>query len=236
MPVSFAKVAGDIHRNRKVRKAGRLAREVYLWVLCQNALHDRDGWVPLADLQDAAYLADELMCDESDASDGVRHSVTAGLLRINGDRVEIVGWDEDWSRRALSGAERMAKYRERRSSLPSQVTTSDATVTDRHCDAREERRREEREKKKDTRAREGPMPEGWEPNPQHLEQAGKLGVDCSAEADAFRDHHSSKGSRFVDWDAAFRTWLRNAAKFSQPRLAIVPKQQQWTPPKSRKLP
>ncbi len=31
--------------------------------------------------------------------------------------------------------------------------------------------------------------------------------------DAFLDHHRSKGSMFVDWEAAFRTWLRNAKKF-----------------------
>lgn len=30
---------------------------------------------------------------------------------------------------------------------------------------------------------------------------------------AFRDHHTSKGSRFKDWDAAFRTWARNAVKW-----------------------
>ncbi len=32
----------------------------------------------------------------------------------------------------------------------------------------------------------------------------------------FRDHHLSKGSRFKDWDAAFRTWIRNELKFSKP--------------------
>jgi len=31
--------------------------------------------------------------------------------------------------------------------------------------------------------------------------------------EAFRDYHTSKGSTFKDWDAAFRTWIRNAARF-----------------------
>jgi hypothetical protein len=33
----------------------------------------------------------------------------------------------------------------------------------------------------------------------------------------FCDHHQSKGSIFVDWQAAWRTWCRNAAKFASRR-------------------
>lgn len=38
--------------------------------------------------------------------------------------------------------------------------------------------------------------------------------DPSLEIDAFRDYHISNGSRFIDWEAAFRNWLRNARRFS----------------------
>ena len=31
--------------------------------------------------------------------------------------------------------------------------------------------------------------------------------------EAFRDHHIAKASLFVDWEAALRTWLRNAKRF-----------------------
>ena len=34
------------------------------------------------------------------------------------------------------------------------------------------------------------------------------------EVTAFIDHHTSKGSTFKNWDAAFRTWCRNANKWS----------------------
>jgi hypothetical protein len=27
--------------------------------------------------------------------------------------------------------------------------------------------------------------------------------------EAFRDHHAARGTTFADWDAAFRTWIRN---------------------------
>ena len=39
------------------------------------------------------------------------------------------------------------------------------------------------------------------------------GLDLDSELEAFIDHHLSKGSSFKDWDAAFRTWCRNALKW-----------------------
>lgn len=38
--------------------------------------------------------------------------------------------------------------------------------------------------------------------------------------EAFIDHHTAKGSRFKDWDAAFRTWCRNAKRWSAPKTVI----------------
>jgi len=62
--------------------------------------------------------------------------------------------------------------------------------------------------------RRGPCPEGWKPNAQHEAFAKQTGVELAGAAEHFRDHHAAKGSLFVDWDAAFRTWLRNAPRFS----------------------
>lgn len=64
-------------------------------------------------------------------------------------------------------------------------------------------------------ARSQPMPTAWTPRSDELALAKTLGVSPTGEAESFRDHHSAKGTRFVDWDAAFRTWLRNAVKFSR---------------------
>ena len=75
--------------------------------------------------------------------------------------------------------------------------------------------REHRASRASRAARSAPMPVGWAPRSEELALAKTLRVDPAVEALAFRDHHSAKGSRFVDWDAAFRTWLRNAAKFSR---------------------
>jgi len=57
------------------------------------------------------------------------------------------------------------------------------------------------------------MPKDWAPRPQEQAQARAAGIDCEKAAEHFRDHHTAKGSRFMDWNAAFRTWLRNATRF-----------------------
>lgn len=42
------------------------------------------------------------------------------------------------------------------------------------------------------------------------------------ELGAFGDHHAAKGTTFKDWQAGFRIWLRNAAKYhQQPRGGVV---------------
>lgn len=39
-------------------------------------------------------------------------------------------------------------------------------------------------------------------------------TDPDDHVDAFRDYHIAKGSRFTDWQAAFRTWIRNSIRFN----------------------
>lgn len=57
------------------------------------------------------------------------------------------------------------------------------------------------------------LPEDWQPNESHLAFAAENRIDARAEAEQFADHHRARGSTMKDWDAAFRTWLRNAVKF-----------------------
>jgi hypothetical protein len=59
----------------------------------------------------------------------------------------------------------------------------------------------------------GPMPTDWTPNPTAIAKARDLGLDLRATAEHFQNHHTAKGSRFANWDAAFLTWLGNAQRF-----------------------
>lgn len=78
-----------------------------------------------------------------------------------------------------------------------------------------------------TRARRKPetdLPDGF-PDAEAISAAQQklsaegYGIDAAREAERFRDHHASRGSRFRDWPAAWRTWTRNAMEFADKRGA-----------------
>lgn len=64
-------------------------------------------------------------------------------------------------------------------------------------------------------ARKTSYPADFEPNATAESMAHELRVSIEAELASFADHHRAKGSTMLDWQAAFRTWLRNAAKFAK---------------------
>ncbi len=57
------------------------------------------------------------------------------------------------------------------------------------------------------------LPDDFVITDAHRKLAAQLQVDADTELPAFIDHHKSKGTAMKDWNAAFRTWLRNAVKF-----------------------
>ena len=78
--------------------------------------------------------------------------------------------------------------------------------------------------KKPRRKPEVELPEGWVPNDRNIQDAADRGMsqtEIDHEADSFRNHHHSKQSRYRDWDAAWRKWCANSAKFrSRRRVAF----------------
>lgn len=59
------------------------------------------------------------------------------------------------------------------------------------------------------------VPSGFAPDQTAQDIATSTGVNLQAELANFLDHHTARGTVFKDWQAAFRTWLRNAVKFGQ---------------------
>jgi hypothetical protein len=70
-------------------------------------------------------------------------------------------------------------------------------------------------KKKSVRSQKTRLPESWEPKESQKQQIRDKypKLNLTEEAEKFQDYHRAKGSSFADWDAAFRTWVRNAEKF-----------------------
>lgn len=146
--------------------------------------------------------------------------------------------DQDDQR--AKAAERMRRYRERRTVGDVTVTPSDAgDVTVRHTDPDQIQIRErggdsrqrnakppeqaltltsksEKPKRAERkRSAEHPLPGDWKPDQTALKIAAELRLDVTAQATKFADWHAAKGSRFADWNAAFRNWLRNSVSFGQ---------------------
>ena len=67
-------------------------------------------------------------------------------------------------------------------------------------------------KKKVTKVtRKTSIPEDWTPNEKCLAYAREHypSMPISIEAEKFRDYHLAKGSKYSNWDAAWRSWCRN---------------------------
>jgi len=58
------------------------------------------------------------------------------------------------------------------------------------------------------------LPENFEPNQTGIDMATKAGLSAAAELVKFVNHHTAKGSLFVDWQSAFRTWIDKAQSFA----------------------
>lgn len=61
------------------------------------------------------------------------------------------------------------------------------------------------------------IPENWVPNEKNIAHALSKNFteqEIKDEADRFRDHKLQNATTHVDWDAAWRTWISNARRFS----------------------
>lgn len=63
------------------------------------------------------------------------------------------------------------------------------------------------------------LPDEFRSKDEHATLASNLRVDLAAEMVKFADYHRARGSTMKDWDAALRTWIRNAAEFNRGKPA-----------------
>ena len=68
------------------------------------------------------------------------------------------------------------------------------------------------------------LPDEFEVTQHMIELAKAKGwPDPRTEVEAFKDYHLAHGSLMLDWQACFRTWLRNCSRFNKGHPAIVSK-------------
>jgi hypothetical protein len=147
----FAKLDAGFYRNPKIRKAGPLGRDVFVFLLCTNADRDSSGIIP-ASFVEPWYLSDSIQRPESDVVAGLQRAKDAGLIdELEDGSVRLLGWDAEWARRPMTGAERVAKHRKGNvtdnpvTAAPLHVTPN---VTSNGCNAEEKIREEEKREEK----------------------------------------------------------------------------------------
>lgn len=59
------------------------------------------------------------------------------------------------------------------------------------------------------------FPEDWSIEPWMRELCASLGLHAESEFADFKNHHLAKGTTFLSWPHAFRTWTANAVKFKK---------------------
>jgi uncharacterized protein YdaU (DUF1376 family) len=79
--------------------------------------------------------------------------------------------------------------------------------------------------RKRARSPELPIPDNWTPSDRNIADAEARSFsqqEIHDEADRFRDHYLARGTLMRNWDAAWRTWLGNARRFANGRVAVTP--------------
>lgn len=154
----WAKIACDIHSHPKVRKAGRDAREVFMFALLRNGSPNNLSPGSVRELEmEPWYLAEQLQMTEAAATKAVAKLLDVGLMRrveattrrVDDDDASrsvvyvINGWEDEWGRGSMTEAERKRTQRSRgvEDELSGQCPDNDSTCPD--IVTREERRGEE---------------------------------------------------------------------------------------------
>lgn len=222
---------------------------MHIWLVAgvHSARNLLDGKVREAKLRQLSQASAKVFASAVDAL------VSAGLMRRDAGSVELHDWSQWNPTREQVEFRRNKDAVRKESKRTAHVVREDSARTPSGHDDASERNprlpdpdpdpdpieRETPQAAPPKRQRKSPataLPADWQLTPDLVvwgETSAAVRLDrdvIAAEADKFRDHHGAKGSRFSDWDAAFRTWLRNARKFDpslpeprrRPRNEVAP--------------
>lgn len=177
----------------KVLAAGEVAQAAWLRLLAWSVEHRTDGQLPAA-----------VVCREKSAV--VKKLVDVGLLDHDGVEYAIHDFLDFQSSRAEWDAKSDANRMNARKRW-AQRDESESLST-----IRDDTKRESGSASRSRRAHTIPQP--FEVTVEMQEWANREcpNVDRAHETKQFQDYHRARGSTFKDWPAAWRTWMRKAAR------------------------
>lgn len=185
---------------------------------------------------DPAWLAGILGCNARKARALIDGLVTRGKLHVN-DRGRLVNEKATEVLDARKTVRRKAADNGETGGRRSGEVRGAGNENRDLFEADKKKNREEKNRKKDPapkaqgRAVKASIPDDF-PHPAakaaavlHWQKKGRPDLAAAVEDQAaqFRDHHAARGGKMLDWDAAWRTWIRNALEFTRPpRSAPAP--------------
>ena len=184
-----------------------LARLLYIATWCEADKEGRLVWKPMT------FKLRYFPGDNCDIQAMCKEIVDAGLVVLYGEGYAVI---------PSFKAHQHINPRESDSNLPEPVaiTTRKARVTTRQPrDSDAQGGREGKGKEGNElgagaeNQRRSKLPKDFRPNDAGLKAAEDAGFDVGVELSKFIDHHAATGSLFLDWQAAWRTWIRKATEF-----------------------
>jgi hypothetical protein len=222
--MAWAKVDDRFFSHPKVVGTGLAARGLWITALSWSSAMETDGWIPESVLWFFAHpnLIPELTQELVDArlwERGDRGFRIHDFLDWNPSRATVLA-------RRQAGAARLAAYRERKRESnalsPRDCNASETPTPTRPDPSRSDLPSEDphvglaARKRRADRAAPLPTDFSFPEERRRFAEAGGIS-DPGLEFAQFKDHHRAKGSLMYDWEAAWKTWCRNAIKYAASR-------------------
>lgn len=214
--MSWVRLDDHFPTHPKVVAAGGDAAWLHVCALCYCAEHLTDGLVPkrllarLSDRKQPTRLAQRLVDAGMWSDDGDDYRIH-DYLTYNRSRVDVEAEREAARLRRQNGGKRSADVRANKPRRSDGVRENDMNPDPTRPDSPTESAGAPKSKPKRAQR----LPDDWAPTEATKEWARR---EFPAHAtrgvlEAFKDHARAKGTVFVNWDLAFKNWVRNEAKF-----------------------
>lgn len=166
-------------------------------------------------------IAQRLWIDYAILSDVKKRLVNAGLIS---ESWQPLAWEK---RQFVSdnSSERVRRFREKKASVTGNVSETLQKRPQNRTDTDTEERVEAEDRNTgvlpfpslDKKKKATPAPKDFEVTVEMFDWAVEQGVPetrVRPETEAFIDRNKAKGETYVDWNSAWKNWMRNAVKFS----------------------
>lgn len=216
-PGAYVALSAYYADDDRIMEVGEAAELLYVRMLAYCARTPKtEGFVTKAQVK--SRLGIVATGAEDDAETRAERCADSGLLTREGDGYRITSWLK-WNLSAEEVERVRTQDRNRKASPPTSGKSGSGSgnesgkqgVTDTGIPVPYTETDTEAVNRGAKRATQ--MPKDWQPKPEHLDIAREYGLDPAFELRAFKDRNEAKGGKYINWDAAFRTWLNQAKTF-----------------------